>query len=121
MNSKARMGRTRKNAAMEGRRVLAIGKVAGLDEFNNDAYDELAGAVNVFEQSGAWDAEFLGPISQNIIEAGHAAQAVLDVACPVVAGLAAKRRSEFVQGGVRCSECECVNAHADDCSATVES
>ena len=110
MDTTVRMGRTRKQAAAEGRRVLAIGKAAGLTD-RNPTFSQLENDVLNFEQGGFWDAEFLGPISENITEAEYAARNVLEIA-----EMIAKRHSIAVPGGLQCSECECVNAHDDTCS-----
>ena len=73
------MGRTRRQAAKEGRRVLAIGEQAGLDD-RNPAYSALEAAVIDFEAGGQWDVEFMGPLGENILNAEYAARNLLEVA-----------------------------------------
>lgn len=43
--------------------------------------------MSSFEDRGEWDAEFMGPVSENITDASYAARNVLEIAAERKAGL----------------------------------
>ena len=74
-----RMGRTRKQAAKEGRRVLAIAVAVGIDD-RHPYYSALEAAAIDFEAGGEWDVELMGPLSENITDAEYAARNLVEAA-----------------------------------------